>query len=128
MLDGRNILVVEDEAVIAFDLAQALADVGAKVHMAGTLREAMALIELNWCAAVLDHRLGTETSDNIYIELRKRKVPFIVVSGHPPALIALSDVLVLSKPVIPRRVVRILAAMLDIRDNTLISGMRPPAQ
>jgi DNA-binding response OmpR family regulator len=38
--DGRSILIVEDEPLIAIDLVQAFQDAGAKVTMATTLEKA----------------------------------------------------------------------------------------
>ena len=57
-LHGRSILVVEDEPVIALDIAQAFERVGAQVIVSTTLHDAMVLVEHDsLSAAVLDHVL-----------------------------------------------------------------------
>ena len=87
-----RVLVVEDDALMAFDLADQLSRsgyrvIGPAVHVA----EALRLIHAMGCdAAVLDVNLGEgTTSEPVAVELRQRSIPFIVVSGytseqHPP--------------------------------------------
>lgn len=111
MLHGRKILIVDDDAVLAFDWAQNLIDAGAKVQVASTLRQAMAVIDCDWSAAIIDHELGTETADDLYVELKSRAVPFIIVTGHAPCLVLMPDTLIFTKPVLLQRVIRVLAAM-----------------
>jgi ActR/RegA family two-component response regulator len=65
-LHGRLVLVVEDEALIALDIAQGFKAAGADVVISRTLEDAMKKAELpNLTAAVIDHALhnGLTTSD-----------------------------------------------------------------
>jgi DNA-binding response OmpR family regulator len=82
-LQGCIVLVVEDEALIALDIAQNFENAGAEVVISGTLKDAMEKAELpNLIAAVIDHALhdGLTTSD-VCAKLKERNVPFIVYSG-----------------------------------------------
>ena len=87
-----RVLLVEDEALLAIDLADLLTEAGFEViGPAMRAAEALALIASSGCdAAVLDVHLGDETSEPVAIELTRLGVPFIVLSGynsdqHPPA-------------------------------------------
>lgn len=88
MLDTHKILIVEDEPIVAYDLAEGLTDAGATVHVACTLEAAIAVIDEGWTIAVLDHGLGTTTADPLYAELSRRVVPFVVVTAYPPFMIS----------------------------------------
>jgi PleD family two-component response regulator len=57
-LHGRSILIVEDEPLIALDIAQAFEDAGAEIVVTSTLHHALVLVEHDGLsAAVLDHAL-----------------------------------------------------------------------
>ncbi len=81
---GGRILVVEDNALLAIELAQALE--GAGFDVAGpalTVAQSMAQIEKSGCdAAVLDISLRGETSEPVARELRARGIPFITMTGY----------------------------------------------
>lgn len=79
-----RILIVEDDFIIAFDLAEQLADAGFSiVGPALTSRDALKLLEAGGCdAAVLDVNLGSETSEAVAHELVERGIPFLTVSGY----------------------------------------------
>jgi DNA-binding response OmpR family regulator len=81
---GGRILVVEDNALLAIELAQALKDAGFEtVGPALTVTQAMSLIGKSGCdAAVLDINLRGETSEPVAKELRVRGVPFITMTGY----------------------------------------------
>jgi DNA-binding response OmpR family regulator len=58
-LRGRSILVVEDEVLIAMDIAQALDRAGANATMTTTVRHALILIDHDGLSgAILDHALS----------------------------------------------------------------------
>ena len=58
-LQGRSILIVEDEPLITMDLTLALEDTGASVTSTNTLKHALLLVEHDGLsAAILDHALG----------------------------------------------------------------------
>jgi CheY-like chemotaxis protein len=112
---GRSarILVVEDDAFLALDLAEHLGGAGFTViGPATSAAEAMRLLgEPPSDAAVLDVHLGPrETSEPVAVELKARGIPFVTVTGYsheqrPPAF---DGAPVLSKPV---RAVDLIAAL-----------------
>jgi len=83
-LHGRRILIVEDEPLIALELATILEAAGAEVvGPAGTSEEALRFIEENALDGVLlDGNLKGKPVDDIAAVLADRKVPFVFVSGY----------------------------------------------
>lgn len=79
-----RILLVEDDYIIAFDLAEQLKDAGFEiVGPALTSRDAIALLAAEPCdAAILDVNLGSETSEPVAHMLVERSIPFLTVSGY----------------------------------------------
>lgn len=113
--NGRRVLVVEDETLIAFLLQDVLEEDGFKVlGPAATLSEAMALAAADPApdAAVMDLNLRGEMSWPAVDILLGRGVPVVIVSGYG-ALDAVRDrpiAAVLAKPVNPEVVSRTVAA------------------
>jgi DNA-binding response OmpR family regulator len=83
MTRGR-ILVVEDEPLLALDMAQTLEEAGYEViGPAASVKEALSCIEQTECdAAVLDMNLRNETAEPIAHALIARSTPFISLSGY----------------------------------------------
>ncbi len=83
MTDGRGVLVVEDEAMIAFDLADALESFGWQViGPVGTLTDALAAADDDAIdVAVLDINLGKGKSFEVAAKLNARNVPVIYLTG-----------------------------------------------
>jgi PAS domain S-box-containing protein len=79
-----RVLVVEDETLIALDIASCLAEAGWDVvGPAATVREALEMVMQVGCdAAVVDTNLGEETAEPIVRQLYERGAPFVVVSGY----------------------------------------------
>jgi DNA-binding NtrC family response regulator len=81
-LSGRSILIVEDEPLIALDIAQAFEDAGAEIVVTSTLHHALVLVEHDGLsAAVLDHALHDGDSGPLCQRLDERKLPFVIYSG-----------------------------------------------
>ena len=98
-LEGRAILVVEDEALIALDITQALEAAGAAVTTTNTLKHALILVEHDGlCGAILDHALGDGDSSLLCSRLTERGIPFMIYSGHVTVGGACKDALHISKP------------------------------
>ena len=80
----RRILVVEDEPLVALEVAHVLTE--ARFEVVGPTRDvagALSLLDRDGCdAAVLDINLGHETSAPVAIELAKRRTPFVTLSGY----------------------------------------------
>ena len=80
----RNILIVEDEPFIAFDLEEGLQQAGFNViAISKTTTDALCAIERGgFDGVVLDALLQGNSAAPIAHALRAKNVPFIVVSGY----------------------------------------------
>ncbi|MGJ4931790.1 PAS domain S-box protein [Bradyrhizobium sp. HKCCYLS2038] len=105
----RRVLVLEDEPLIAMDVAAALSDAGwSVIGPASTVAQALALLRTIGCdAAVLDTNIGAETAEPVAAELVRSGTPFITVSGysHEQQPEIMKKGLVMSKPVERERLV-----------------------
>ena len=83
-LSGHFVLVVEDEPIIALDVASSFEAAGASVTIASTLGEANRLVEAKRLSlVVLDFGLNTnDGSAGLCARLDDRNIPFIVHSGY----------------------------------------------
>ena len=114
VLDGRRMLVVEDDYLIASTLVRALEDHGAEVvGPAASVQEALELMaaEARLDAAVLDINLAGDRVYKVADALRARSVPFAFATGYDDWIIpdAYAGVPRMEKPVDTRDVVRVLA-------------------
>ena len=84
MLDGKRILIVEDEALLALDLSQGLQDCGAQI--VGPCYQLATALEMAGSqsvdAAILDVDLNGETVFALADRLRQASVPFIFNTGR----------------------------------------------
>jgi two-component sensor histidine kinase/CheY-like chemotaxis protein len=100
---SERILVVEDEPLIALEVAQMLETAGFEVvGPAASVDAALKLIDLSGCdAAILDVNLGQQSAEPIALLLARSNVPFVAMSGYSreqlPA--GFGSVSLLSKPV-----------------------------
>lgn len=107
-LNGRTVLVVEDEPLVALDIAELLTASGATVSSTSSLRGALALAErLVFSAAVLDVRLGGEDCSAVCQRLSERGTPFLFYTGYTSGIVLSSwpNSPVLGKPVIGERII-----------------------
>src|SRR5215218_5300113 len=84
-LSGRHILIVEDEYMIAADLAQSLEDLGVSVlGPSRSVADALGIIHSAPLldAAVLDVDLGIEKVFPVADTLRQKGVPFVFATGY----------------------------------------------
>lgn len=91
MLDGRRVLIVEDEPIIGFALEDIVETIGGQVcGTAFRVPDALAMLEAAGCeAAILDVNVAGERSYAVADALMARGVPFIFATGygdseHPP--------------------------------------------
>lgn len=79
-----NILVLEDEWLVAEDIRLHLENLGHTV--AGPAMTCAAALELMWRErpdlAVLDTQLGSETCEVVLEECQRQDIPVIICSGH----------------------------------------------
>lgn len=83
-LEGRRILVVEDEMLIALELKTVLERLGCVVlgPVPTVTRATAALGQDRPDAALLDLNLRGEPATPVAAALRAAKVPFVIVSGY----------------------------------------------
>jgi PAS domain S-box-containing protein len=83
-LQGKRILVIEDEPLIGMVLTDYLGDAGCEIiGPAQTLDKAMALVaEAEFDAALVDGNLAGKPVDEIAIALSARDKPFVFVTGY----------------------------------------------
>jgi DNA-binding NarL/FixJ family response regulator len=86
-IKGKRVLVVEDQAIIAMALGDALSELDCEmVGPAYSLAEAIErALSSRLDAAILDIWLGTEPSYPVGEILARRDVPFIVIAGSDPS-------------------------------------------
>jgi DNA-binding response OmpR family regulator len=100
ILRGRSILVVEDELLIAMDIAKALERAGANATMTTTVRHALILIEHDGLSgAIMDHGLTDGDSLQVCARLKERGIPYLSYSGYEPVPGASKDAPFITKPV-----------------------------
>jgi DNA-binding response OmpR family regulator len=81
-LKGREVLIVEDETLIAMELVQGFRKAGAFTTTTNTLKQASILVEHDSLAvAILDHALGDGDSTRLCERLTARGIPFVIYSG-----------------------------------------------
>jgi CheY-like chemotaxis protein len=117
-LGGRRILVVEDEYLLATDLAQTLEEFGAVVvGPAATVARALTLVaaEARLDGAVLDLNLGGERSYPVADALVARGVPFVFVTGYDGWVVPAAHAQAprCEKPFDPAALVRALSGHID---------------
>jgi DNA-binding response OmpR family regulator len=82
---STGVLIVEDEPMIAADLAQIFENHGAHVYVANSLRAALEAVEADGLsAAILDHRLGRHDSERLYVRLQARGIPSLFTADIRP--------------------------------------------
>lgn len=115
-LRARRVLLVEDEYMIALDLARSLEALGAEiVGPAGSVREALALVASEGerlDGAVLDINLRGERVYPVADALLARHVPFVFATGYAELLLDQSYLRIprCEKPIDKVELARLLAA------------------
>ena len=115
-LAGKRILLVEDEAVIAFAVEDMLLELGCEVvGPAFRVEEALPLAdEAALDAAILDVNLNDQRSYRIAESLKRRSVPFLFATGYAEGGVEWdgAEVPVLAKPYRKDQIASALQALL----------------
>jgi len=121
MKKPASVMIVEDEALIALQLADDFSDSGYSIiGPFSKKKEALAALQRTRPDAVfLDVNLGPDgMSFDIAAELRKRDVPFVFLTGYSalgPLKDEFKDVEHLAKPITQKHALSALAIMLEDR-------------
>lgn len=120
-LDGRSILILEDEYLIALDVEQTCLEWGARqVTIARSLESLgdRTLEQADFDAAILDLRLGGQSTTPFARELEKKGIPFVFATGLTDAgeiADGFPDVPVVGKPYAGDELARVLADTIQAR-------------
>jgi DNA-binding NtrC family response regulator len=120
-LAGRTILIVEDETLIALDLAMTLESEGARVISASVLVDALIKCDTPGLSAViLDHKLRHDDTSAVCEKLEKLRIPFIIYSGYIELEGACGRAEIVPKPASPTALLVALSGVLtkDGRPST----------
>ncbi|MFZ2029000.1 MAG: response regulator [Vitreimonas sp.] len=100
MLEGKRILIVDDEFMIALMAEEMVRDFGATpVGPAASVEEAVSFARAGgFDAVLLDVNLNGLPSEGVARELRRQNIPFVVVTGYGAVSWAEMDTPVLMKP------------------------------
>jgi len=113
-LQGRTILIVEDEPLIALDIAQAFERGGAFVTTTNTLHHALILVENDGlAAAVLDHALSDGNTTSLCKRLNERNIPFVVYTGFSKLKGECAAGVHVHKPASPDALVATVASLIE---------------
>jgi DNA-binding response OmpR family regulator len=115
-LAGRSILIVEDEPMIALDIAHSLESAGARVLISRELADALVKAEdPDLSAAVLDHGLPEGDTSEVCEVLKRRNIPFVLYSGYTKIHGACSQGVLVHKPSSPAVLVTTVAGLITSR-------------
>ena len=116
-LRNKRILVIEDEALVAMDVAEILSEQGCEIMgPAATIENARAAIALNnFDAALLDANLGGYPVDELAAALTRLNIPFAFLTGYGRESLpeAFRHAPLISKPYTESELLSTLAACLN---------------
>jgi DNA-binding response OmpR family regulator len=123
-LEGRSILIVEDEPLIVMDITQEFEATGAALTTTNTLKHALILVEHDGLSgAILDHALPDGDSSALCARLKRRGIPFFIYSGHTTIGGACAGALHIAKPAAPGALVAAMEGL--IRGVSIPTEMGP---
>lgn len=121
--EGRRILIIEDEPLLAMELETNLSALGCKtLRSAATLDAASTFIENSECdAALVDVNLAGLQVDELAIALTKKHIPFAFVTGYGREALpsGFQDAIILSKPFAKEQLLGTLARLLHPRTDVV---------
>lgn len=123
-LEGRSILILEDEFLIAMDVEQTCLEWGAReVRIVRSLENLgeQPLDQPDFDAAILDLRLGGESTTPFAHELARRQIPFVFATGLTETgelAQGFPDVPVVGKPYSGDELARVLSDVIQARRSS----------
>lgn len=117
-LSGLRILIVEDEFVVAMEVAQQIEDLGATVVASvGSLEEARQEAAKGVDGVLLDVQVGNDKTFELAEALQAAGTPFILTTGFDRSLLPahLRDSPRLSKPFAPVELKRVATEVFQAR-------------
>ncbi len=116
-----RILIVEDEAILAFAVEETVLEGGFEVAgVAGRLETALSMIEGGaFDAAILDTNLAGVSAGPAAVALRTSGRPFVVVSGYLPSQQheAFRGAPCIQNPYAPQRLIEFLREILSLNQK-----------
>jgi CheY-like chemotaxis protein len=84
-----RVLIIEDEALIALNLVEAVEGLGASCVTASCVHNALSLLAGQpFDAAIVDLNLAGEPADTVIDALHARGIPFLITTGYDQEFIA----------------------------------------
>jgi CheY-like chemotaxis protein len=117
-LQGRNILIVEDEVLVAMMMEDILLEHGCTPMVASEQKQALACLDdSRFDAAILDVNLNGAASFPIAEALRARGVPFAFSTGYDERVLreGFRDQAVIRKPFLPDKLLEVLCGLVPAR-------------
>jgi len=113
-LRGRFFLIVEDEPLIALDIASEIEAQGGYTLIAGSGSEAIDLLRKVKCAAaILDHRLSDGDAQAVGRVLTKMQIPFVIYSGLDTVRDGWPDAPIVRKPALTEHLLQTVLDLLE---------------
>ena len=125
-LEGRSILIVEDQPLIVMDITQEFEPTGAALTTTNTLKHALILVEHDGLSgAILDHALPDGDSSELCARLKERGIPFMIYSGFDTISGACAGALHIAKPAAEGALVAAMEGLIrgDTVSNTEIGPL-----
>jgi len=123
MFQGKQIIVIEDEPLVAMDLESSLAAAGCDiVGAAGTIERAKTLIANAECdAALIDANLAGHPVDELAAALTHKNIPFAFVTGYGRAALpsGYREALILHKPFSQEQLLALVQVLLYQRPGVV---------
>ena len=124
-LSGCIILVVEDEPLIALDIAECLQAEGASVHTAHNLAEGLRLADHpDLSAVVMDFGLDNAKGTALCERLKERGVPFMLYTGYDHITEACRSEIILPKPATTEQLLGAVKSMLRLSEVSQVRSAR----
>jgi two-component sensor histidine kinase len=114
-LQGKRIIIIEDEPLVAMDVESTLAEAGCEIiGSAGTLDKARSLIaHAEYDAALVDINLAGHPVDELAVALTQKSIPFAFVTGYGREGMprGFRDAVLLKKPFSPDQLLAVIELM-----------------